>query len=141
TKYGEGSLMSLGVYPVFEPKLKGTKFNALGELLAHNLDALDRIAWANRLTPFTAFSDRREVPIDFDGGPEDLDDLLGPCNDWYESTDGKLALLALVDRIRLNPENQEFLESPNIVIEELGELVRVLTVAAEEGVKFRLELG
>ena len=89
--------MSLAIFPLVEPKLVGAKFNALGELLAHNLAALDRIAWANRLIPFTVFSDQREVPIDFDGGREDLDELLGRCNDWYDAEEGKSALSALVD--------------------------------------------
>jgi hypothetical protein len=36
--------MSLGIYPVFESQLKGAKFDALGEVLAANSEALDKIA-------------------------------------------------------------------------------------------------
>lgn len=36
--------MSLGIYPVFQPKLSGTKFDALGEVLASNFESLGKIA-------------------------------------------------------------------------------------------------
>jgi hypothetical protein len=48
--------MSLGIYPVFEPKLSGTKFDGLGEVLAANFETLDKIARSAKLTPFTTFS-------------------------------------------------------------------------------------
>ena len=69
--------MSLGIYPVFQPKLKGTKFDALGEVLAANVEALDKIARSANLTPFTAFADNRPVPEDFDGDPDELAEVMG----------------------------------------------------------------
>src|SRR5689334_9730114 len=133
--------MSLGLYPVFEPKLQSAKFGALGEVLARNIGALDRAAQAANLTPFTAFADTREVPADFKGPPEELEDILGPRTEWFDPAIGRAAIEALSNYVKMNPEVARTLDHPEGVIEELDEVVRVLAVAETEAVRFRLHMS
>lgn len=69
--------MSLGIFPVFQPPLIGTKFEGLGEAIAANLKAIESIARSARLTSLAAFGDNRPVPDDFGGDPDDLAEILG----------------------------------------------------------------
>jgi hypothetical protein len=133
--------MCLGIYPVFEPAIRDAKFNALGEILVVNLETLDDIAAAARLKPLASFGDAREIPADFDGSPDELDDLLGPWTEWFDAEDGRAAIQALVDYIKKTRKAAQQLDDPPAVVEELEELVRVLAIAARQGVKFRLEMS
>jgi hypothetical protein len=133
--------MSLGIYPVFEPKLTGVKFDALGEVLAANFKALDKIARAAKLTPFTAFADSREIPEDFDGDPDDLAELMGDWTEWFDPGEGRAAIQELTDHIKTSPNASKRLDEAGGVVEELEELARVLAVAETEGVRFRLEMS
>jgi hypothetical protein len=133
--------MSLGIYPVFERKLKGTKFDALGEVLVANLDALDKIARSAKLTPFTAFADNRPVPDDFEGDPDDLAALLGEWAEWFDPTEGQVAMQALADHIKASPKAAKRLDGPTAVVSELKEMARVLGEAAKQRVRFRLEMS
>src|SRR5947209_2748157 len=128
--------MSLGIYPVFQPRLRGTKFEAIGEMLALEYQALDRIAVANGLTLFTAFADNRTVPNDFDGSPNDLKELLGPSDQWFDANEGKIAFRALANLIKSDVRAAKEFESPDAVVPELEELVRVLTVANDQAARF-----
>jgi hypothetical protein len=134
--------MSLGIHPVFDPKLHGIRFESLGEVLANNFEVLDDIAAANKLTPLTAFADTREVPDGFDGTPDDLEDTLGPWTEWFDPAEGRSAIQALLDYINANPEE---VSNASIrrdqLIEELEELARVSAVAASRNVRFRLEMS
>ena len=133
--------MSMGIYPVFNPKLTGAKYGALGEALAANFRALDQIARAAKLTPFTAFADNRPVPEDFDGDPDELADAMGEWTEWFDPAAGRAAVLALAERIRTSRGAAKRLEDPDGVVAELEEMARVLGVAAAEGVRFRLEMS
>jgi hypothetical protein len=133
--------MSLGIYPVFDPNLIGTKFEALGEVLFSNFEALDRIANAAKLKKLTTFTDTREVPADFDGPPDDLEDILGPWTDWFDPAEGRSTIQALALHIKSNPKVAKKLIQPAGVIEELLEMVRVLVIAENEGVRFRLQVS
>ncbi len=133
--------MSLGIYPVFEPKLVGTKFHGLGEVLIANIDALEGIAESVGLMPLTAFADNRPIPDDFDGDPEELDEIMGEWTEWFEPSEGLAATQSLADYIKSNPEAAEQLDDPGEVVDELEEMVRVLGVAALEGIQFRLHMS
>jgi hypothetical protein len=137
---GGKSRMSLGVYPVFESKLKGTKFGSLGELLAANLEKLDKIARSARLTPLAAFADNRPIPDDFDGDPDELAEVMGEWTEWFDATEGQAAIRALADHVRASAKAAKSLDAADGVVEELGEMARVLGVAAKQGVRFRLHL-
>jgi hypothetical protein len=133
--------MSLGIYPVFEPKLTGAKFDALGEVLAANFEALDKIARAARLTPFTAFADNRRVPDDFDGDPDELAEVMGEWTEWFDPAEGRAAMQALADLVKADPKAAKRLDDPAGVIVELEEMARVLAVAASKSVRFRLQMS
>lgn len=133
--------MSLGIYPVFEPKLVGTEFDALGEVLAANLEALDRIARSADLTPFTAFADNRPVPDDFDGDPDGLAEVMGEWAEWFDPAEGHAVVQALAERIQASPRVAARLNEPTGMVAKLVELARVLGVAAAQGVRFRLQMS
>jgi hypothetical protein len=134
--------MGLGIYPVFDPKLHGIRFESLGEVLANNFEVLDDIAATNNLTPLTAFADTREVPAGFDGTPDDLNDMLGPWTEWFDPAEGRSAIQALLDYIYANPEEvSDASTRRDQLMEELEELARVLAVAASKNVRFRFEMS
>ena len=129
--------MSLGLVPIFSPAGAGA-FDGLGEALAQDLEALEELAYSAGLTPLSAFADQRDVPEDFEGAPEELDDLLGPCTDWFDpalAADAMDALRAAIDSRA--GRAIEFEESEG-VIEELEALAACLRRAALSGAQFRL---
>lgn len=127
--------MAQGIYPVFKPKLHGTQVTTLGEVLAADLDDLEQIAEENELTPMSAFMDNREVPDDFDGTPEELDEAIGEWNEWFDPAGGADALDALAASVSDH-------EHADDLAMELRDIARVLRVAAKKsGMQFRLELG
>ncbi len=124
-----------GIYPVFKPKLHGAQVTTLGETLAEDLDDLEELAEEADLTPMSAFMDNREVPDDFDGAPEDLDEAMGSWDEWFEPTVGAEALEALAASVSEHRHGET-------LAAELTDIARVLRIAAKRnGCKFRLELG
>jgi hypothetical protein len=121
--------MSLGIYPVFEAKLTGTKFESLGERLAANFEVLDKIAYSAGLVPFTAFGDNRPIPKGFDGNPDELDDLMGKWNEWFDPTEGQNAMQALANQIKTDPKAAKQLDDT------------MLELAQKQGIRFRLEMS
>lgn len=133
--------MSQGIYPVFLPKLTGTQFDALGEVLAANVEALDIIARSAKLTPLTAFADNRPIPEDFEGDPDELAEVMGESNEWFDPAEGRTAMQALADHIKANPSAPRRLNYSADIAAELEEMARVLGAAATQGVRFRLEMS
>lgn len=124
-----------GIYPVFEPKLRGTKPETLGETLAATLGDLEEIALEAELTPLSAFMDNRDAPEDFDGAPEDLAEALGPWEEWFDPAHGAAAFEALAASVGDH-------EIGDAIADELRDLARVVGAAAKvHGMKFRLELA
>lgn len=132
--------MSLGIWPVFDRELQSTKFQALGEVLASNYEALDKIAKSAKLTPFTAFADNRPIPDDFTGDPDELAEVMGEWTEWFDAAEGQAVMRALADHIKTNPKAAKRLDEPAEVVAELEELARVLGAAAAGGTRFRLEM-
>ncbi len=133
--------MSLGIYPVFQPKLKSTKFDAHGEVLAANFEVLDKIARSAKLTVFTAFADNRPIPEDFDGDPDELAEVMGEWTEWFDAAKGQAAMQTLADHIKKSPKAAKRLDQPARVVSELEEMARVLGTAAAQGVQFRLQMS
>jgi hypothetical protein len=133
--------MSLGIYPVFEPKLTGTTFDALGEVLAANYQSLDNIAESARLTLITAFADNRPIPDGFDGHPEELAEVMGDWDEWFDPAEGRAAMQALADHIKTSPHAAAQLDDPTDVTQELEEMARVLAAASAQGIRFRLAMS
>jgi len=132
--------MGLGLVPIFLGK-RPAAFKALGEVLAQELDALEQIAADRGLTPLSTFSDQRQVPDDFDGAPEDLDDLIGPCTDWFDPAIGAAAVARLIDVLRAPSVAANGLAERDAVIEELTALKACLEKARHTDTKFRLTLA
>lgn len=132
--------MGLIVFPVFRPPIPAVNPRTSGEFLGAEFAALDRIAQTSGTVPITAFADQRPVPDDFDGPPWELDEVLGPCEDWFSAVEGQVAFTKLARLIRERPQLAQELESPENVAEELDDLTRILSVAADAGSEFRLEM-
>lgn len=131
--------MGLIMYPVFRTPIPDVAPRTTGEFLAAECETLDRVAFDYGPTPLAAFADPREVPPDFDGPPWELDEVLGPCEDWFPASAGRVAVAALTKLVR-GPESGR-LESPTEVAGELDDLARILAAAESVGAEFRLTLG
>ena len=104
-------------------------------------ETLDEVANAFGLAPFTSFADTREVPEDFDGDPEELEELLGEWTEWYSVADGLAVVRGLGAAISSNESASAKFERPSDVLDELEELEAALAHASETGSTFRFELG
>ena len=133
--------MSLGIHPVFNPPVPEAKFAGLGEVLAMQFEALDELASKHGITSLTAFGDRREVPADFDGPPEELEKVIGPWEHWFACHEGRLAFEALAQLINTNPAAAQSLKSPLAVVQKLRGIAQALSVGEIKGAQFRLEMS
>ena len=133
--------MSLGIYPVLNPPVAEAKLDGLGEVLAIQFEILDELASEHGLTRFTAFADSREIPVGFDGSPEDLERIMGPWKDWFACRDGRVAFEALAQLVTDRPAVAQRLEAPAAVTAELRAIASVLAVGERCGSQFRLEMS
>jgi hypothetical protein len=133
--------MGLVVYPVFRSPVPTPVPKASGEFVAEAFGTLDELAADYDLTPLTAFADQREIPENFDGPPEKLAEILGPCRDWYPAREGRIAMEAFVRLIRDNAQAAARLDAPSETATELEDLARILAAAEKTGGEFRLEMG
>jgi hypothetical protein len=129
--------VGLAIFPVFDRDVPADEAGPSGEVLASELEAIDDFADDADLPGLSDFADSREVPEDFAGTVEELDELLGPSSDWYDAGDGARALGRLADRIDAEASFDGAVE----VVAELRDLVRRLRLAADAGARFRLEIG
>ena len=127
------------LFPVFEHDAPIPPANTTGEFLAGELDELEAIAAENGLDPLSSFADPREVPEGFDGSPDELAEVLGPCTDWFEPAPAAATLRTLA-LLLTDPEVASRLDAPEGVVDEMKDLIRRLAVAAENRIRFRLEL-
>jgi hypothetical protein len=133
--------MSLGFFPAFNPEIPSLECEALGEVFLAEIKNLDKIASANGIAKISNFADCREVPEDFDGPPEELEEAMGVWNDWFPAKDGRLAMEKLAELISRDKKVQRKFKTPEALIAELREFTRVLETAEAKGTKFRLEVG
>lgn len=129
--------MTLIVFPVFDREVGSLEPDTTGEYLAEELELIDDFADDADLPALSDFADSRDVPEDFDGTPEELDELLGPSSDWYDAASGARAFERLAERIDAEATFDGAVE----VVAELRDLARVLRRAADTGARFRLEIG
>ncbi|TWT38598.1 hypothetical protein [Blastopirellula retiformator] len=133
--------MSMSVYPAFNPELTGVQFEAEGKLLFDEFEMLDAIAETIESPWFSSFGDDRPIPEDFDGDEDDLEEALGPWDEWYSAQDGLAMVVGLIDAIAEEPDFADQLNEPQEVIAELEAMKVCLEAAIEQGAKFRLELA
>jgi DNA-binding PucR family transcriptional regulator len=112
-----------------------------GEFLARQYEVLDQIADIHGLRRLSSFTDPREVPEDWDRPPWELEEALGPSVEWFPASEGQGTFSELARLIRDEPEIAQTLDSPELIVDELEDLARILEVAARVKGKFRLEMG
>ncbi len=132
--------MGLFFHAEFQPRLAGADVSSLGECLYFNLDTLEDIAEAAELTPLSQYGDCRPVPEGFEGGLDDLKEVMGEWSEWFDPVDGIIVVQALVDCIESNPYARSQLREPDWVLKDLNEVIRILFVAQKEGAQFRFQL-
>jgi hypothetical protein len=132
--------MSLAVRPVFDKRVPRNVRPPLGEILVAEMDALESLASSRRIPSLSAFSDPREVPAGFRGSPDELNDLLGPCDIWFDAATGALALKRLAQVARSCSDVESDIEDKEDVAEELETLAAALEAAGRVGARFRLDL-
>lgn len=133
--------MGLLIYPVYHPDIPDAECEHTGEFLGSEFEALDELAAEYELTSIMAFGDNRAIPDDFEGDPEELDDILPPREDWHDCKHGREVCEALAALIESDPAAAEMLENPESVAAELRDIARSLAIGAAKGAKFRLELS
>jgi len=105
------------------------------------VEALDELASEHGITCLSAFADTREVPADFDGPPEELEQVMGRWEDWFACRDGRLAFEALAQLVIDTPSAAQRLEAPDAVAAELRAIADVLVIGERRGSQFRLEMS
>ena len=133
--------MSLGIYPVLNPPVPEATFDGLGEVLASQFEIIDELANEHGFTRLTAFADTREIPADFDGPPEDLEQVMGPWEDWFACRDGRVAFESLAQLVTDSPGVAQQLEAPDAVAAELRAFASALEIGERHGSQFRLEMS
>jgi hypothetical protein len=131
--------MGIGICPVFNPRVASTHFTCEGRILLCQFEALDAIAIGVGLPPFSSFGDNREVPEGFEGSPDELNNLLGPWNEWFSIAEGLKVVNGIIQAATIGSW-REILDEPERVVEELEELARTLRIAQATGTTFRWEL-
>jgi hypothetical protein len=130
--------MGLGLFPSFKPPLPSVQFDVDGKTLLSELEQLDALATELGVSPLSSFADNREVPHDFSGHPDELDDLLGPWDTWYPPSSAIAPLAQLISSIESSPTVASRFQDPAYLVEELQELLRCLFEAERAKVEFRL---
>ncbi|TWT87795.1 hypothetical protein [Stieleria varia] len=133
--------MGAEVYPVFHPRVPAASFDADGKLLLREHAALDSIARELSLTPFTAFGDNRDVPEDFDGDPDELDEILGEWDEWFSIDDGLETIDGMIAAIKTDPKMAGRFEEPDCICSVLESLANCLRIARNEYAQFRFEVS
>ena len=132
--------MGMILFPVFDAPMSISSETTC-EFLAAFLEELDAAADRLGLVRITEFADNRPIPEDFDGDPADLQEVMGPCDDWFDAADGQRAVSALAYALQANPADFELDDAREGVEHELRDLAEVQEKAASEGIRFRLELS
>ncbi len=132
--------MSVGVWPVFNPALKSLSPDLDGGPLLDSIPALDELCESLGVPLVSGFGDTRLVPEDFEGDPDELDDVMGPWTDWFSVSDGLKMTDALLGALGKPETNIELEHDRSVVVAELEEVARCLRAAARAEVKWRLEV-
>ena len=133
--------MSVGVFPVFNPRIKGVVFGRDGKSLAEAIDSLDAISCVGGLSPFSGFMDNRPVPDGFDGDPDELDERLAPWDEWFEIADGLRTIDGVLATIASKNGEAGYGAGDEELVDELRELAECLRAVERGTTRFRLEVG
>ena len=132
--------MGVGVFPIFKSHSPSAKFDSDGKALLSELSMFDEFANSYGLQSLGRFLDNRPVPDDFEGDPDELDEILGDSDEWFPVVDGLQTVEALTAKLKTTPKAKSQFREPQQLIEELKALAACLRSAAP-GALFRLEVG
>lgn len=132
--------MGVGIYPIFRPSVS-VEFDCDGKQLLREYEALDAIASSLNLSSFSGFGDDRDIPAEFDGSPEELEEMLGERNEWSSLDEGLQTIDGILEEIRSNPSAADSLVDRHAIEEELASLAACLRHAQPLAQHFRLEIG
>lgn len=132
--------MGLTIYPEFEQEIPEIQRETTGEMLAAFCYDLDEIAEMAGLVPIGRFADNREVPDDFDGDPDELDQVMEEWTEWFPSEEGLAAFTTLSTYLKEHPSAAGPTSHIPEVVLELDDCARQIKVAAEKGIRFRLQM-
>ena len=129
--------MGIGIFPAFNPPLPDVGLQSDGKFLEKMLYTLDRLAASNRVSPLSAYMDHHEPDPEDD--LFDLDEFMAGWDEWFPAADG----LQTVDGLLASLSPSAVGGSDEIVADlrkQLLDLRRCLSVAAERGSRFRIEV-
>jgi hypothetical protein len=132
--------MSVLIYPEFDRKFDST-FKTTGEFLGSAMEQLEGVAESMGLVPLGAFGDNRLVPDDFDGPPWEVDEVLGPWNEWFDCSAGVSAVEALSAALESESALRARFEMADAVVAELDDLAQQLRAGETQRARFRLQLS
>jgi hypothetical protein len=139
-QFNRGATMGVGIYPCFKPRIPGAEFACDGKILLREYDFLDDIAREKGFTPLSSFGDRRPVPEGFDGGPDELRQILGPWEEWFPVHNASQTVGGLINALSSNAVYRRESEFVDDLICELQELRRCFKIAAEHQAMFRFDV-
>lgn len=135
--------MSIRIFPRFKSKSFEPDIPCdWGVRLLEFLEPLDAIASKRELKPLgdlNAYSEM-EVPEDFDGNPDWLEDLKEQAEiQWHDPADAVATIDGLLEALRSRPQAKIKGKNREYIIEELEELKAWLSQAAKRRVKFHFD--
>ncbi|MFC2172194.1 hypothetical protein ACFLU6_06130 [Acidobacteriota bacterium] len=139
--------MAFDFIPHFKDEVSEAVFDSDGKTITLTLPLLDEIARNLDLKPLSGFGDNRQVPEDFDGDIDDLEEMMGEYDEWHSISDCISTIDGLIQHIRSNKSdveteikiNYSLIESSDFIIDDLEELHRCMVAAKSQTDSFRFE--
>jgi hypothetical protein len=130
----------VALYPEFQPKVANSAYGDEGKVLLSEMDVLSKLAVDAGVKLLMAFGDNREIPEGFDGDPDELEDLMGPFDEWFPATEGLASVEGILALVRSTKKIKWVRYDRDTVMGAL-ELVRDwLNDGAKVKAKFRFEV-
>ena len=130
----------VALYPAFQPEVANNAYGDEGKVLLREMEVLDELALEAGLAPLTAFADNRKTPEGFDGDPDELEELVGPFDEWFQAADGLASVEGLLTFIQATKSAEWERFDRDTVIGALNLLRDWLVAAANANAKFRFEV-
>jgi hypothetical protein len=130
--------MGAAFWPYFDRKVRSTAYCDEGKVLLREIDALDAVAAESNIKLLSSYADNRPIPDGFDGDPDDLEELLGPFEDWFEIKDGIETCEKLGEEVQTRQHINWAHWDSECVMDCLASLRQALEAGLEANAKFRL---
>ena len=115
--------MGLTLAIVYEPEPENEDAQLMSDIkfVLDNIDDLDELANRLGVTPITML-----------GGSEDIDEMSEDPPEFFDLSLGIETLDALLKELKKNPKSNPESDEPQILLDELAEMLGCLRLAAEE---------